>query len=102
MLVQFRAFSVLIFLLLSLLSISCSAQTEEQALENLRNLTRDGQLPPESVVAEIERRYAGKRTGALARLVHARIRYDASDYSGAAALLDTDLFRTKTKVAHEA
>jgi len=102
MLVQFRAFSVLIFLLLSLLSISCSAQTEEQALENLRNLTRDGQLPPESVVADIERRYAGKRTGTLARLVHARIRYDASDYSGAAALLDTDLFRTKTKVADEA
>jgi len=102
MFVQLRALIVFCFLILSLLSISCSAQTEEQALENLRNLTRDGQLPPENVVADLEKRFAGKRTGALARLVHARIRFEANDYSGAAALLDTDVFRTRTKVADEA
>jgi soluble lytic murein transglycosylase len=89
-------------LVAALFTAGCSGQTEEQALENLRSLTRDGQLPPENVVADLERRFSGKRTGALARLVHARIRFDAGDYSGAAALLDNDVFRTKTKVADEA
>ena len=93
---------VALSLLVALLTASCSAQTEEQALENLRSLTRDGQLPPENVVADLERRFAGKRTGALARLVHARIRFDAGDFAGAASLLDSDVFRTKTKVADEA
>ena len=91
-----------VFLFFALLTTSCSAQTEDQALENLRSLTRDGQLPPENVVADLERRFAGKRTGALARLAHARIRFEAGDYAGAASLLDTDIFRTKTRVADEA
>ncbi|MBV9241769.1 MAG: transglycosylase SLT domain-containing protein, partial [Acidobacteria bacterium] len=94
--------SMLATLLFSSCASSCSAQTEEQALENLRSLTRDGQLPPENVVADLERRFAGKRTGALARLVHARIRFEGGDYAVAASLLETDLFRTKTKVADEA
>ena len=93
---------VFLVLVLALLTIGCSAQTEEQALENLRSLTRDGQLPPENVVADLEKRFAGKRTGALARLVHARIRFEAGDAVGAAALLDTDVFRKKTRVADEA
>jgi soluble lytic murein transglycosylase len=89
-------------LLFCALTLCCNAQTEEQALENLRSLTRDGQLPPENVVTDLERRFSGKRAGALARLIHARIRFDAGDYAGAAALLDTDVFRNKTKVADEA
>ncbi|MFL6375567.1 MAG: tetratricopeptide repeat protein [Pyrinomonadaceae bacterium] len=93
---------VAILLFLTVFTAACSGQTEEQALENLRSLTRDGQLPPENVVADLERRFAGKRTGALARLVHGRIRFDAGDFAGAAALLDTDVFRTKTRVADEA
>ncbi|HEV7699072.1 MAG TPA: lytic transglycosylase domain-containing protein [Pyrinomonadaceae bacterium] len=87
---------------LTLFTVGCSAQTEEQALANLRSLTRDGQLPPENIVADIESRFSGRRAGALARLVHARIRYDAGDFAGAAALLNTDVFRKKTKVADEA
>ena len=102
MLNKIRNTTLLLVLGLSLFAVGCSAQTEEQALENLRSLTRDGQLPPENVVADLERRFAGKRTGALARLVHARIRFEAGDYAGAASLLDTDVFRTKTKVADEA
>jgi soluble lytic murein transglycosylase len=84
------------------LTSNCSGQTEDQALENLRSLTHEGQLPPENIVADLERRFAGKRTGALARLVHARVRFDAGDYAGAAALLDSDVFRAKTRVADEA
>jgi soluble lytic murein transglycosylase len=86
-------------LVTTVLSISCSAQlTEEQALANLRQMTADGKLPPEGVVADIESRFAGKRTGALAKLLHARIRFENQDYAGAAALLNSDVFKTKTKV----
>ena len=84
------------------LTVGCSGQTEEQALAQLRELTREGKLPPESVVASIESRFAGKRTGALAKLLHARIRFENADYAGAAAMLDTDIFRKKTKVADHA
>ena len=99
-----KARKICLLLLLGgcLFTAACSAQTEEQALENLRSLTRDGQLPPENVVTDLERRFAGKRTGALARLVHARIRFEAGDFAGVASLLDTDVFRTKTKVADQA
>src|SRR5436190_15160652 len=90
------------FVMLVLSTVGCSGQTEEQALVQLRELTREGKLPPESVVASIESRFAGKRTGALAKLLHARIKFESADYAGAAAMLDTDIFRKKTKVADHA
>jgi soluble lytic murein transglycosylase len=83
--------------------IGCSAQqTEEQALANLRQTVRDGRSPSEDYVAGIESRFAGKRTGLLAKLLHAKIKFDNKDFAGAAALLNTDEFRTKTKVADHA
>jgi soluble lytic murein transglycosylase len=95
------AFSVL--LISVFLTIGCSAQqTEEQAQQALREMTRDGKLPPEDIVAGIESRFAGKRTGALAKLLHARIRFESGDYAGAAALLKSDVFRKNTKVADHA
>ena len=81
-----------------LLTVGCSAQTEEQALANLRQMTSTGKLPPESVVADIEARFANKRTGALARLLHARIKFEAGDYAGAASLLNSDAFQKRTKL----
>lgn len=88
---------------LSLLTVSCSAQmTEEQALANLRSASRDGRAPSEDYVAGIESRFAGTRTGLLAKLLHAKIKFDNKDFAGAAALLNTDEFRTKTKVADHA
>jgi soluble lytic murein transglycosylase len=88
------------FVLLSVLfTIGCSGQTEEQALQSLREMTRDGKLPPEGPVAAIESRFAGKRTGALAKLLHARIKFESGDFAGAAAILNSDVFRTKTRVA---
>ncbi len=91
------------FLLAILFTLSCSAQpSEEQALKSLRDLTSNGKLPPENVVADLEKRFAGKKTGALATLLHARIKFENQDFAGAAALLNSDVFRSKTKLADHA
>ena len=83
-----------------LFSVGCSAQqTEEQALESLRQLTKDGKLPPESVVANMESRLSGKRTGALAKLLRGRIRFETGDFAGAAAILNSNDFQQKTNLA---
>ncbi|MGD9563556.1 MAG: transglycosylase SLT domain-containing protein [Pyrinomonadaceae bacterium] len=97
---NFTCFTFSVFIL-ALLCVGCSAQeqTEEQALESLRQMTRDGKLPPESVVAAIESRFTGKRTGALAKLLRARIRFENKDYTGAAEMLNSDVFAKQTKVA---
>ncbi len=96
-------FSSCLLFALTLLSTSCSAQqTEEQVLANLRQMARDGRSPSEDYVAGIEARFAGKRTGLLAKLLRAKIKFDSKDFAGAAALLNTDDFRTKTKVADHA
>jgi soluble lytic murein transglycosylase len=88
---------------LSLLTVSCSAQmTEEQALTNLRQMSRDGRSPSEDYVAGIESRFAGTRTGLLAKLLRAKIKFDNKDFAAAAALLNTEEFRTKTRVADRA
>jgi soluble lytic murein transglycosylase len=89
--------------LLVFFTASCSAQqpltNEEQALQSLRQMTKDGKLPPESMVQQIETRYARTRTGALARLLRARIRFEGGDFGGAAEILNSDVFREKTSVA---
>jgi soluble lytic murein transglycosylase len=71
---------------------------EPAAYERLRLLTRGGMLPPEQQVAQLSTDFAGTRTGALAQLARARIRYDARDYAGAAALLRSDDFKDETRV----
>ena len=100
MLHRFISFFSSVVFVSVLFTVGCSAQqTEEQALESLRQLTRDGKLPPESVVANIESRFAGKRTGALAKLLHGRIKYENGDFAGAAAILNSNDFQQKTNVA---
>ncbi len=95
--------SIYLFLVPLLFTVGCSAQqTEEQALQSLREMTRDGKLPPENLVADIESRFAGKRTGALAKLLHAHIRFENNDFAGTAAILNSDVFQKKTKVADHA
>lgn len=85
---------------LAVLCVGCSAQqTEQQALDSLRQMTRDGKLPPEAAVAAIESRFAGKRTGALAKLLRGRIRFENKDYADAADILNSDVFAKQTKVA---
>ena len=89
-----------ILIAIAFFTFSCSAQqTEEQALQSLRQMTKDSQLPPESVVANIESRFSGRRTGVLAKLLRARIRFENKDYIGAAAILNSNDFREKTTLA---
>lgn len=80
-------------------TVGCSAQqTEQQALESLRQITAAGKVPSEAMVAQLESRFKGKRTGALARLLHAKIKFDAGDPDGAAKLLETGEIGKLTKV----
>lgn len=66
---------------------------ELRALENLRAMTRGGVLPAEDVVARIETDYPRTKAAALARVVRARIKINAKDFTGAAALLDANVIR---------
>ena len=61
---------------------------EIKALNDLRAMTRNGVLPAENVVSQIESQFAGTKAAALARIVRARIRMNAKDFAGAANLLD--------------
>ena len=83
-------------------SASCSAitpqQSEEKMLEVLRQMTRDGKLPSEDVVLKIEATFPNSKTGALAKLLRARIRFENKDYDGAATILNSNIFREKTSV----
>lgn len=100
MLHRFISYIAISIFVSAVLCVGCSAQqTEDQALESLRQLTKDGKLPPESVVANLESRFSGKRTGALAKLLRGRIRYESGDFAGAAAILNSNDFQQKTNVA---
>lgn len=81
---------------------SCSAfvteMTDDDALKVLRDLTKGGKLPAESVVADIEKRYANTKTGALAKLLRARIKFESNDFAGAAQILNSDVFKQKTEL----
>jgi soluble lytic murein transglycosylase len=96
------SFVLSIVLLTVPLYVSCSPspfQNEEQALQQLRQATKKGALPPESLAIQIENAYPNTRAAALARLVRARIKLSANDFSGAAGLLDSNIFRQKTALA---
>ena len=89
-----------LILVTAVFTIGCTAQqTEQQALKSLRDITSKGKLPPEEYVANIENRFSKAKTGALARLLRARIRFENKDFAGAASLLDSAIFRQKTKLA---
>ncbi|MEP6850595.1 MAG: transglycosylase SLT domain-containing protein, partial [Acidobacteriota bacterium] len=93
----FNAVAALLILTV-LFAGGCSGQTEDQALQSLRQMTKDGKLPPEDAVNAIEMRFAGKKTGALAKLLHARIKFENKDFAGAAALLNSDEFAKRTSL----
>src|SRR5436190_6662016 len=71
---------------------------EQKALDNLRNMTRGGALPPEDVVARIESDFPRTKTAALARILRARIKLNAKDYQGAASLLDAKVISEQTSL----
>jgi soluble lytic murein transglycosylase len=82
------------------LSASCSTRPqtpgETQALDQLRNMTRNDVLPAEDVVQRLESQYPETKLAGLARLVRARIRIKAGDFNGAASLLDSNVIRERT------
>ena len=84
------------------MSASCFSRSqtpsEIKAINNLRAMTRGGVLPSESVVAQIESDFPRTKAAALARIVRARIKLAASDFAGAASLLDTDLIKQHTSI----
>ena len=71
---------------------------ELKARETLRSMTRGDVLPAEDVVARIEKDFPNTTAGSLARIVHARIRLKATDFAGAAALLDAKALRDYTVI----
>ena len=85
-----------------LMSASCrtrqQAPAEQKALESLRTMTRNDVLPAENVVAGIENQFPNTKTAALARILRARIKSNAKDYTGAASLLDSKLIADYTSL----
>ena len=71
---------------------------ELQARETLRAMTRGNVLPAEDAVARIESDFPKTTAGALAKIVHARIKLNAKDFAGAAALLDSSAIRDYTVI----
>src|SRR5262245_4399352 len=71
---------------------------ELKARETLRSMTRGDVLPAEDAVARIEKDFPNTTAGTLARIVHARIRLKATDFAGAAALLDGKAFHDYTVI----
>lgn len=71
---------------------------EVQARETLRAMTRGNVLPAEDAVARIESDFPRTTAGALAKIVHARIRLEAKDFAGAATLLDASAIRDYTVI----
>ncbi len=86
-----------------LMSASCLTRqqtpAEQNALDNLRSMTRNDLLPSEDVVAGIENQFPRTKAAALARILRARIKLNAKDFSGAASLLDTKVISDHTSLA---
>lgn len=86
-----------LFLVASCQSLQQTPQ-ELKARETLRTMTRGGVLPAEDAVAKIEKDFPNTTAGALARVIHARIRLKANDFAGAASLLDNKAIRDHTVI----
>jgi soluble lytic murein transglycosylase len=74
------------------------SRQELEARETLRTMTRGGVLPAEDAVARIESDFPKTTAGALAKIVHARIKLNARDFAGAASLLDARTIRDYTVI----
>ena len=86
-----------------LMSASCLTRqqtpAEKNALEMMRRMTRNNVLPADDVVAAIESQFPNTKAAALARILRARIKLNAKDYSGAASLLDAKVIPRQTSIA---
>jgi soluble lytic murein transglycosylase len=71
---------------------------EVKARETLRAMTRNGLPPSEEPVARIESDFPRTTAAALARIIRARIKFEAQDFAGAAAMLDSNIIRDRTLI----
>src|SRR5207253_1281297 len=71
---------------------------ELKARETLRAMTRGGVLPAEDAVARLESDFPKTTAGALARIVHARIKLNVKDFANVASLLDSGTIRDYTVI----
>ena len=97
----FMSFSTIIAALAPLFLIAGCTRLQQtpaelKARETLRAMTRGNVLPAEDAVARIESDFPNTTAGALAKIVRARIKLNAKDYAGAAALLDSKVIRDYT------
>ena len=86
-----------------LMSASCVTRPqtpgEQKALDTMRAMTRNDVLPSEDVVAGIENQFPRTKAAALARILRARIKLNAREFSGAASVLDTRVIADHSSVA---
>lgn len=98
----YHLFLVLIFGLFSTACVNCQSpvrrMTEVDYLDNLRRMTKDGKLPAETFVAEIENAFPNTKTAALAKLLRGRIRLENGDANGAASILNDQKASQKTSL----
>ena len=71
---------------------------ELKALEALRTMTRGGVLPSDEVVARIESEFPRTKAAALAKIVRARIKINQKDFVGAAAMLDSSVIASHSRL----
>jgi len=85
-----------------LMSASCRTRqqtpAEQKALDTMRSMTRNDVLPSEDAVAAIEKQFPHTKAAALARILRARIKINARDFAGAAALLSDRAIRDQTSL----
>lgn len=95
-------FSIAAVVSAPLMTASCRSyfakESEDKVLEQLRILTKGGAVPSESYIAQIESNYPKTKVAGLARFIRARIKFNSNDASGAAALLDSDVFQKYTAI----
>jgi len=83
------------------LTASCSSaspESEARALEQLRSLTKNGTMPSESTISQIESNFPKTKVAGLARYLRARIRFNSNDMNGAASLLESDVVAKYTSL----
>lgn len=86
-----------------LMSASCLTRpqtpAEQRALDMMRRMTRNDVLPSDDAVAAIETQFPNSKAAGLARILRARIKLNAKDYSAAAKLLDNRSIASQTSIA---
>jgi soluble lytic murein transglycosylase len=78
--------------------IANSNLSDEELFRTVREATRSGRLPREGVLLEIERQAGSIRARDLARLVRARIRFDAGDFRNVVGILNERSSDESTKI----